>query len=254
MPGMDTRMELRTEFSELFLYADDCFDTARKVMSLESKGTNKEAVSGIMFARCLSEYQGAILLAEHGLPIESMTLSRALYETAFVLGGLANDTVTPEDLADHDFFIRRKMGNAVLNFAKNSSPEEIVSKLTTFIEEHTDASEVKFYNLAREAGMVNAYDGIYRHLSHFAAHPSITAASDYYVDEGNGLGRVVLIRLTKYTPKAILFASQGLMLACGCIEHISGTNAETNKEIKQRLDREEELHEKYNPLDVNAAK
>jgi hypothetical protein len=95
-----------------------------------------------------------------------------------------------------------------------------------------------------------AYDGIYRHLSHFAAHPSLTAASEYYVELPEGGGHVSFHPLVDKTPKAVLVASGGILLACGAFEIAAQTNSEINGEIQKQLDREEILYEKYRPFDI----
>ena len=98
--------------------------------------------------------------------------------------------------------------------------------------------------------MQSAYDGIYRHLSHFAAHPSVTAASGYFVELPDGSGHVAFRPLISDTPKAIISACSGIMIACSAFEKAAQTNSEVNAEINTRFDREEVLYQKYRPWDV----
>lgn len=240
--------EQRAVYPDLFAFAYECSATAMRSASLRISTDSRGMSVGVMFSRCIAQFQGAIILAERGLSIESMLLTRALYETDFVLGALAANKVTPEELVDSDFGNRKKIGNALLPIAKESHPEHH-EKLTAFIADHTEAGTISLHDMASKAGMQVLYDGLYRHLSHFAAHPSVTAASEYYVKRPGGQEYVTFQPLTGNTPKAILAACSGIMLACGALEQAAQSNSEINAEIKTRLDQEEVLHQKYRPWD-----
>jgi len=242
--------EQRNTFADLFEYAFACSATAMKVATLALPAGNKGISVGVMFSRCVAQFQGAIVLAERGLPIESLVLTRALYETDFVLGALAANLVTPEELVDSDFFNRKKIGAILLPIAKEQSPAEHREKLAAFIAENKAAKRLSIDELARRAGMQMLYDGLYRHLSHFAAHPSITAAEGYFVPMPSGEDRVIFRPLIDSTPKAILSACIGVISACGAFEKAAGSNSEVNTELKTLLDREEILYEKYRPWDI----
>jgi len=246
--------EQRSTFADLFDYAFECSATAMKIATLPLPTGNKGISLGVMFCRCLAQYQGAIILAERGLPIESMVLTRALYETNLVLGALAANAVTPEELVDSDFGNRTKIGAVLLPIAKKHSPTKHHAKLAAFIANNTTAKPLSFHELAQRSGMQMLYDGLYRHLSHFAAHPSITAAEGYFVPIAGGEDRVIFRPLTNGTPKAILSACSGIMVACAAFEKAARTNLEVNAEIAMRLDREEILYEKYRPWDIKGEK
>lgn len=240
----------RATYPDLFIFADECSVTAMKTVLLPIATDNRGVSVGVMFARCIAQFQGAIILAERGLPIESMLLARALYETDFVLGALVNGKVTPEELVDSDFGNRKTIGNALLPIAKKESSLEQHTKLNAFITENVEAKPISLYDMAQRAGMQLAYDGLYRHLSHFAAHPSVTAASGYFVEQAGSHGHVTFRPLISETPKAILAACSGMMLACSVFEKTAQTNQEINTEISARIDYEEILYQKYRPWDI----
>jgi hypothetical protein len=237
--------EQRATYSDLFEFAQECSVTVMKAAAQSIQKDNKSVLLRVMFTRCIAQYQGAVILAERGLTIESMILTRSLFESNFVLGALAANKVTPEQLANSDFKNRSKLGNALLPMAKSHSPPEQHEKLSDFVEEHANDIEISFYDLADKAGMLIAYNGIYRALSHFAAHPSVTAASDYYVDMPNGNGHVVFQPLVKNTPRAILTTANGILYTCGIFQTVTQWSNELDLEIKIRLEREEALHQKY---------
>ena len=128
-----------------------------------------------------------------------MLLTRALFETDFVLGALAKKVVTPEELVASDLGSRKKIGNAQLPVVKKESPPEHHAKLVAFITENAEAKPLALEDMARRAGMQLIYDGLYRYLSHFAAHPSVTAASEYFVELPDSRGRVAFRPLTRKT-------------------------------------------------------
>ena len=198
-------------------------------------------VMGIMFARCVSQFQGAVILAERGLQIESLVLCRALVETVFVRSAVSKGGVTPEELADSDFANRRKIGNAFLSIAG----DEHVDRLREFIAEHAGAEEIRFAAMATKGGMTALYR-LYRYLSHFAAHPSVSAASPHFVAEPDGGGHVELRAIVEGTPKALSSANIALIMACALMERIR-TSPEINAAIAALHDRDVALYAKYKP-------
>ena len=86
-----------------------------------------------------------------------MLLSRALIETVFVLGALAQNAVTPEKLTSHDFAHRRKIANAVLPTVKAQGLVDKQQALESFIDEHTGSSTLGIETIATAAGMQDLY-------------------------------------------------------------------------------------------------
>lgn len=240
----------RIAYPDLFAFAEECSSTAMKVALLPISTDSRGLSVGVMLSRCIAQFQGAIVLVERGLTIESMVLSRALYETAFVLGALAKNGVTPEELVGSDFGNRKTIGNALLPTAKKVSSLAQSEKLEVFISENAEKQILSIYEMARRAEMLKIYDGVYRLLSHFAAHPSVTSANGYYFEQSDGSGRVGFHPLLSDTPKSILAACTGIMLACGSFETASIPNSGINAEIRMRLDIEETLYQKYRPWGI----
>lgn len=236
-----------SEFQDLFEFAYSCSASAMECLSKPLPQGNAGVSIGVMCSRCVAQYQGSIILAERGLTLESMILARALFETVFVLGALINKKVSPEDLAESDLGSRRKLGNAIMQYTKNISTEQN-EKLASFIKEQKTAKTISMEQMATHAGMKNVYDGIYRHLSHFVAHPTLTSASAYYAELSEGSGKVLFKPLSNYTSKAILSASIGILLACSTIEKNSSKEQNINLRLNELLDKEDILYEKYKPF------
>jgi hypothetical protein len=103
----EMRNRLRDLHPELFRLGDACARLGLDIAKLLpfAQASRQLAVSQF-FARALSHFQAALLLVETGLVIESLSLSRSLLETYFVMGAIAENAVTPQELAGHDDAMR----------------------------------------------------------------------------------------------------------------------------------------------------
>jgi hypothetical protein len=77
----------RTQYADAFGLADRLSRVAQQVMlSAEvSTGDKRALLILLFFARALSSFQGALLLAERGVTVEAQTLARSCLESAFFL-------------------------------------------------------------------------------------------------------------------------------------------------------------------------
>lgn len=110
----DLQTRLRTEHSSLFRFADQCAHVALDVAALLPLArANRQIVMSQFFARALSHFQAALMLAESGMTVESLTLSRSLLETCFVMLAIAENAVSPGELLGHDNAMRLKHANVL---------------------------------------------------------------------------------------------------------------------------------------------
>jgi hypothetical protein len=87
------------------------------------------------------------------------------------------------------------------------------------------------YDLAKAGGLQIVYDGLYRHLSHHSAHPSISAADSFLVESGDGQAHAEF-RFEPYgTSDALHWTCHALLLACAIYEKACGTTSEINSEL-----------------------
>jgi hypothetical protein len=70
------------------------------------------------------------------------------------------------------------------------------------------------YEFARRGNALAMYDGLYRHLSHFASHPSLSSVDSYIVTTAEGHPRAMLIPLIDYTSRTVLSDSAGVLVSC----------------------------------------
>jgi hypothetical protein len=100
---------------------------------------------------------------------------------------------------------------------------------------------------ARRGNALAAYDGLYRHLSHHAAHPSLSAVEEYFEKRSDGLFCVRLRPLLNKTPAAILSASTGILLACFACEKVGLQTADTSAVLLSTWDQCQLLDQQYRP-------
>lgn len=222
--------------AELFDFAKACSQHAMAVTKILPKSNSKiEIFASLFFARCTSSFQAAICLAEGGMTIEALILCRSLLETFFVLNALAEGVVTPEELASHDSASRKSHANALLNQKnkyENVAPFE--ATLKEFVSKQDGSIEIKIYEFARKGSALAAYDGLYRHLSHHAAHPSLSSIDPYIVEMPGDRVRVLFHPILSFTERAVLSACIGILLSCFACEKLGLFTAHT-KEVGTQL-------------------
>jgi Family of unknown function (DUF5677) len=158
--------------------------------------------------------QGAVLLAKHELPIESMPLTRALIETNFVLVALVSGHLSQAMIFDDETASRTKLARAAVPMNERAGDAERVRLLRDFIQANANAKRISMEQIAGQVPrMQDVYDGLYRHLSHFAAHPSISAASGHFNDAPDSRGYAEFKTNTDHVPRAFDAACAGVIKA-----------------------------------------
>ena len=153
------------------------------------------------------------MLAESGMAIESLTLSRSLLETFFVMRAIAEDAVTPGELLSHDNAMRLKHAKALLKSKNYPNVEPLRTQLDAYAERVAGAKEISFYEFARRGNALATYDGLYRHLSNFALHATLSAVDGYLAKDAEGKHFVLYRPFVEKIPAAVLTACVGIVLA-----------------------------------------
>ncbi len=239
----------RARFTDLFDLADNCSSLGMRTIHLFPPELNKrKLVMKLYLHRVISHYQAAMTLAESGMNVESLVLTRGLFETAFVMLAIAEDAVTLGELVDTDYANRSKQVNAILNGAKNyPSVAPYSDKLSAFSEKYKNAEPIDIREFARRGGALPAYDGIYRNLSHYAAHPSLSAVDVYLTDRENGRLSVDYRATTELTPRSVVAACTGTIFGISACEKIGVVTDESNSTCAALFAQLEQLDAQYNP-------
>jgi len=244
----EIRSAQRRKYADLFVLADQCTSLSLQLSkSISTPLNRKRSVMALYLYRCISHYRASTSLAEGGMTIESFAIARGLLETTFVMLAIAEDAVSPQELAQHDEGARRKHANALLK--SNDYPNIVAyeQQLRDFVEEKEGSSTIDMREFARRGNALAVYDGLYRHLSHQASHPSLSAIDDYLSKETDGKLRLHFRPLIDKTPAALLSAAAGILLACFACEKVDIKISGTDRSIQATWSEYEQLYEKHQP-------
>lgn len=173
----------RAENQSWFRLAEDLNKIGHRLLGMVNvpASDNQAFLSALLFMRGMSDFQGAILMAERGMTQQARTLTRGCFETVFCFGAVRADSAFAEAFIRDDFSRRQTMARALLKLPADGSgldPHHI-EKLTGFLDHAAqsgvDAETLKFERAAQIAGLTEVYDTFYRGLSNDAAHPSVTS-------------------------------------------------------------------------------
>ena len=134
-----------------------------------------------LFSRAVSNFQGAILMAERGMTAEAGTLARACLETVFYQGAAAkNKKFSKELLADaasHKKKIATSLGS-LLPEQQGLSADQL-KQLRESVANVEGARSINMCEAAEKADLIVMYRLVYAHMSQNAAHPKAGALEQY---------------------------------------------------------------------------
>jgi Family of unknown function (DUF5677) len=158
-------------------------------------GENQPFAGSLLYMRGLSNFQGAMLLAERGMTQEARAITRGIFEAVFFLGAVckAPEPTIAALIAD-DGSRRTKIARALVGMPGDSGLRaNHIEKLEQFLSDQaksdSKSKEFSVFEAARAAGLIEIYDVFYRGLSNDAAHPSITSLNRHV--DANEKGEIV---------------------------------------------------------------
>lgn len=137
----------------------------------------RELISATAFSRTLATVQGSIRLLELGLPSQARALLRTALESTFFLGAALASPAFAVTLAVSEEAEKRSLLDKLRQWSKLESPSTFSDALEDDVLQslaESRAREVKIFEVAREAGMLNWYFSLYSLLS-YDAHTTITS-------------------------------------------------------------------------------
>lgn len=167
---------------------------AMSVLLREVPKIPEELYTATLYARAVSMFQGAILLAERGMAAESRSLVRGCAETAIALGCTRRDKSFPQKLDDDHDKYRVAMANDLLNLPKgdtNISQEQradlrrLVSEISAQYQPPRP-QRINWATASSTAAMTDLYLTVYRQTSSDASHVSLKSLDRHLVSDVNG--------------------------------------------------------------------
>jgi hypothetical protein len=188
----------RAEHAAAFALADRLNRVAQQVMlgAEVPKADNRSLLIVLFFARCLSSFQGALLMVERGMTIEALTLARNCLESSFFLGAVVADAGFADRLVQSDTAHKKKVATWLTSkdaAVTELSPEQI-ENLRGFLDKLKTAgapvAPLSIKQAADAAQLSAIYETVYRDLSDRAAHPSLHSLLRHIEldDHGNAVG------------------------------------------------------------------
>jgi hypothetical protein len=170
---------VRQRYAAWFAFIDKLNRLAMSVMSREAPRVPEELFAATLYARAVTMFQGAVLLAERGMGAEARTLVRGCAETAIALGCVRNDSTFICRLGeDHDKY-RIAAANDLLRQLPETDPNisaEQRAALRRVIAEMSSQYQaphplrINWADAAIAANMTDLYLTVYRQTSSDAAH------------------------------------------------------------------------------------
>jgi hypothetical protein len=167
---------------------------AVSVLLREVRRVPEELYVATLYARAVTMFEGAVLLAEIGMAAESRTLVRGCAETAIAIGCTRLDKTFLRRLdEDHDKH-RVAMANDLLRLPEddpNISPEQRAD-LSRLIAEvtaqygHQRPKGINWADASNTAAMTDLYLTVYRRTSGDAAHVSLQSLDRHIASNDSG--------------------------------------------------------------------
>ncbi|PPA75401.1 hypothetical protein C4E15_14980 [Achromobacter spanius] len=173
-------------FAEPFTRCTELSDAATKeLFAYAGRWEDREWAALGFWARCVSSCQGALLLADRGMEVESMALTRLAYEALFTSLAVLKDLTVLERLKQNEAMSRVLAARGMIEGAANMFSEQQLNELQEVIEENASPAfnSIKIKVLATAAGMLHLYETVYRSLSLTAAHPTLSSL-DHLLEDG----------------------------------------------------------------------
>ena len=163
----------------------------------------------LLFLKCLTSYQAAIVLATHGLTSDAQAVLRSGFESLFCLGACKSDPDIIEKLSAADIRHKKTVGRELLGFPDGLKlGEQAESKIKKFLDLHPEKGNwLDVSKLAKSAELAEAYSVYYRSLSYDAAHVTASSLQRFFEAVGNEVD-------LKYGPDVL---DVGTTLAYSCV-------------------------------------
>lgn len=187
--------QIRQRHAPWFALIDRLNRLAMSVLLVETPRVPEELYAATLFARAVTLFQGAVLMAERGMATEARTLVRGCAETAIALGCARLDKTFFAQL-DEDYDKHRiAMANDLLERLPAGDPnisdrqrEDLRATIAQISSEYTapHPRRINWAAAAIVAAMTDLYLTVYRETSGDAAHVSLKALERHVALDARG--------------------------------------------------------------------
>lgn len=221
--------ETREQHKKWFGFAEEVNKLGMKVRhALQPASDSEQQLIGtLLFTRALQSFQAVILLAERGMIADARLLARSCAETTILLGGLATSSGFSAKLIESHYKHKLAIAQSLLadqearldlTLSQIANLESVVHAINTEYPNKV-LREIKYEQVARDAGLLSIYNTIYRGLSGDAAHPTLDALNRHLKSDDAGNIEATVFRPERVELDDTLMA--GVFGCLYCIEAIA---------------------------------
>jgi Family of unknown function (DUF5677) len=186
--------QIRTQHKPWFDLITMLNRLAMSVLLREAPKVPEELYVATLYARAVTMFQGAVLLAERGMAAESRTLVRGCAETAIALGCTRRDKTFPRQLDDDHDRHRVAMANDILNLPAEDpnvsamQRDDLRRLIAEVSAQHAPSGprKINWAVASSRAAMTDLYLTVYRQTSGDAAHVSLRSMDRHVVSDASG--------------------------------------------------------------------
>lgn len=203
----DDRNARKARFQERF---DTCYrlliDATRLAHFLVAQPMSErhQQVAAALWLRCTGAGQGAVLLAERGMPPEAASLARSSLECLFWGAALLKDPDVLQLMADNDRSSVKKTANGMLSLKTVQLNTEDVALLQEK-GAGADVASTSIFKAAQLGDLLYLYQSAYRGLSRWGVHAGIATASFSVLD-----GRLAFAPVDVFIAQVLEAVEQGV--------------------------------------------
>ncbi|MEX3555804.1 MAG: DUF5677 domain-containing protein [Burkholderia gladioli] len=191
-PLLATQQALaREQFKDEFRECEQWSDRAMASLRTLTPGYKHASVAfaAAYWMRCIRACQGGIILAERGMIPDALTLARSAVESLFHAVALIDKPALLDRLIEHDMFERIKQARGILSTAsimRHVAPADRAGIEALILAAAEKPRSWPAYEAAKEAGLLELYETMFRGFSLSAAHSTLTSLDHEFVPSSDG--------------------------------------------------------------------
>lgn len=238
--------KLRADYRRWFDLADEvnqfCHGTMFKFSVMSDNG--QAVLAANLYIRCISTYQGVIILSERGMVPQARALARVLLEALFPLAAIcADDGASQVQKYLQQDSIRRKKGiKRIIDSGRvpsGTSKEElykVFNDICSNISQH-NIKEIKVKEWAKAAGLIDHYNSSYQDLND-SVHTNVSDLQRH--NDANDNGEIVTLNWgpdPKEIEATFMHSIDAILLAYECGTTLFGNrDADSVAKYRKRLE------------------
>jgi len=238
--------KFRADYKSWFDLADEvnkfCHSTMFKFSITSDNG--QAVLAANLYIRCISSYQGVIILSERGMIPQARALARVLLEALFPLAAICADDgpVQVQKYIQQDWIRRKKGIKRIIDSGRvprGTSKEELqktFDSITSHVSQN-NIKEIKVKDWAQTAGLIDHYNSSYQDLND-SVHTNVSDLQRH--NDANDVGEIIFLNWgpdPKEIEATFMHSIDAILLAYECGTALLGNrDANLLRNYRKRLE------------------